>query len=204
MPSRRELLDRWHSARLLRRTNAALMPPPPSAFASFGAGSVIVPPARVEGPGHIQIGADIVIHEHAWLAAATRPDLPAPSLVFADGARLNRFVKVVCLGTVRIGPGALLSDRAYVSDVEYEPGHADVPPALRPLTEPQPVSIGQGVLLGVGAIVKPGVTIGDFAYIGAGSIVTRDVPERALAVGNPARIVKRWDADGNDVQAQPL
>lgn len=52
----------------------------------------------------------------------------------------------------------------------------------------RPISIGANVWIGSGAIVLPGVTIGDDAIIGAGSVVTRDVPPGATALGNPARI----------------
>jgi UDP-2-acetamido-3-amino-2,3-dideoxy-glucuronate N-acetyltransferase len=46
-----------------------------------------------------------------------------------------------------------------------------------------------GASLGAGAIVLPGVTIGQFAMVGAGAVVTRDVPDQALVLGNPARLV---------------
>ena len=52
----------------------------------------------------------------------------------------------------------------------------------------RPVHIGSNVWIGAGALILPGVTIGDDALIGAGSVVTRDVPEGATVVGNPARI----------------
>jgi maltose O-acetyltransferase len=51
-----------------------------------------------------------------------------------------------------------------------------------------PVRIGRNVWIGAGAIVLPGVTVGDDAIIGAGSVVTRDVPPGATVVGNPARV----------------
>ncbi len=53
----------------------------------------------------------------------------------------------------------------------------------------RPVEIGGNVWIGGGAIILPGVTIGDHAVIGAGSVVTRDVPAQRTAVGNPARIL---------------
>jgi len=52
-----------------------------------------------------------------------------------------------------------------------------------------PVRIGHNVWLGAGAIVCPGVTIGDDTTIGAGSVVVRDIPAGVLAVGNPCRVV---------------
>src|ERR1700761_4801078 len=53
-----------------------------------------------------------------------------------------------------------------------------------------PIAIGDNVWLGGGVIVLPGVTIGDDSVIGAGSVVTVDVPAGVLAVGNPARVVR--------------
>ncbi|HXO69641.1 MAG TPA: sugar O-acetyltransferase [Bradyrhizobium sp.] len=51
----------------------------------------------------------------------------------------------------------------------------------------RPVSIGQNVWIGGGAIILPGLTIGDDAVVGAGAVVTRDVPQGATVLGNPAR-----------------
>jgi len=52
----------------------------------------------------------------------------------------------------------------------------------------RPVRVGRNVWIGAGAIILPGVTIGDDALVGAGSVVTRDVPAGATALGNPARV----------------
>lgn len=54
----------------------------------------------------------------------------------------------------------------------------------------QPIAIGDDVWIGGGAIVCPGVTIGARSVIGAGSVVTKDIPEGVIAVGNPCRIVR--------------
>ena len=56
------------------------------------------------------------------------------------------------------------------------------------------VDIGSDVWVGGGAIILPGVRIGDRAVIGAGSVVTRDVPEGTFAAGNPCRVVRRIEA----------
>jgi maltose O-acetyltransferase len=52
----------------------------------------------------------------------------------------------------------------------------------------RPIRIGRNVWIGAGALIMPGVTIGDDAIVGAGSVVTRDVPAGATVVGNPARV----------------
>jgi acetyltransferase-like isoleucine patch superfamily enzyme len=184
--------DQWHAMRLLRRTAAAFMPPPPRAFASFGEDSFIVPPARVETPECIDIGDRVVIHEHAWLSVQRRDQFPEPSLRIGDGVRIMRFAKIVCCDSVRLGKGVLVADRVYISDVEYLPGDPGDDPSQWRMTDPLPVTIEDGALIGIGSIIKPGVTIGKFAYVGSSSIVEADVPERTLVVGTPARTIRQW------------
>ena len=55
--------------------------------------------------------------------------------------------------------------------------------------EVMPIRVCQGASIGAGAILLPGITVGPFAVIGAGAVVTRDVPAQGLVVGNPARLV---------------
>lgn len=70
-------------------------------------------------------------------------------------------------------------------------GHP-VDPELRRLVYQfnQPIHIGNNVWLGAGVIVLPGVTIGDNSVVGAGSVVTKDIPANVVAVGNPCRILR--------------
>jgi acetyltransferase-like isoleucine patch superfamily enzyme len=57
----------------------------------------------------------------------------------------------------------------------------------------KPVLIKKGVVISVGCIIIAGVTIGENSIIGAGSVVTQDIPDYCVAVGNPARVIKRID-----------
>lgn len=53
-----------------------------------------------------------------------------------------------------------------------------------------PVHIGKNCWIGAGTVIVPGVTIGDCVVLGAGSVVTRDIPDRVVAVGNPCRVMR--------------
>ena len=90
---------------------------------------------------------------------------------------------------IRIGSFTLLGPAVQV----YTPLHP-MDAALRRRQEyGRPVDIGSDVWIGGGAIVLPGVTIGDRAVIGAGSVVTRDVPAGVFAAGNPCRVIRALD-----------
>jgi acetyltransferase-like isoleucine patch superfamily enzyme len=181
--------------RLWGDAGRGLLPPPESAFGAFGDGSFIIPPARVQAPECIRIGARVVLHEHIWLCVTPQPGRPAPLLEIGDGTSINRFVKIVCAGIVSIGGEGLIGDHVYIADTHYRSDDPAAPIHLQPLAEPRPVRIGFGVHIGVRAMIGEGVTIGDFAYVGAGAVVTEDVPARSVVVGHPARVVRRYDQD---------
>ncbi|WP_229400714.1 sugar O-acetyltransferase [Micromonospora okii] len=95
--------------------------------------------------------------------------------VFLDVARIN-------IGAdVQIGPNVQLLTATH----PIEPG-----PRREKWEAAQPITIGENVWLGGGVIVLPGVTIGDDTVVGAGAVVTRDLPANVVAVGNPARVVR--------------
>ena len=69
--------------------------------------------------------------------------------------------------------------------------------------EAVPTKIGAGASIGANATILCGVTVGDHAMIGAGSVVTKDVPDHALAFGNPARIMGAVDDKGAVIRQRP-
>lgn len=72
----------------------------------------------------------------------------------------------------------------------YTPMHPFEAELRRKQEYGKPVTIGSDVWVGGGAIILPGVRIGDRAVIGAGSVVTRDVPDAVFAAGNPCRVIR--------------
>lgn len=61
----------------------------------------------------------------------------------------------------------------------------------------QPITIGDNVWIGGATVINPGVTIGNNCVIGSGSVVTHDIPDNSIAVGNPCRVIKSADADSS-------
>lgn len=91
---------------------------------------------------------------------------------------------------VRIGDNCMLGPRVHI----YTAAHPLDPVERNSGQEfGKPVTIGNNVWVGGGAIINSGVTNGDDVVIASGAIVTRDVPDRVVVGGNPARMIKRLD-----------
>lgn len=123
---------------------------------------------------------------------------PRKRLILGNNIQMNDFVHICALDSVEIGDGCLFASHIYISDNSHgrmEGGKKDSSPEVQPdhreyITAP--VKIGKNVWLGEGVIVMPGVTIGDGSVIGAHSVVSKDIPPACVAVGTPARVVKKY------------
>jgi acetyltransferase-like isoleucine patch superfamily enzyme len=98
-----------------------------------------------------------------------------------DGTNLYAMTAIV------IGDHTMIGDQVTIYDASCHHVSPDLPPVA------QPVTIGRNVWIGSRAMILPGVVIGDHAVIGAGSIVTKSIPARSVAVGNPAKVIKTFD-----------
>ena len=106
------------------------------------------------------------------------------------------------LESVIIGDDVLIASGVYISDHNHgsysgeSHSNPSEPPVKRSLTS-SPVIIGNNVWIGERASILPGVSIGDGVIIGAGSVVTKSLPNFVIAAGVPAKIIKRFDAEKN-------
>jgi acetyltransferase-like isoleucine patch superfamily enzyme len=185
-------LGEWRRDRATaRQLQHDLRPPAPATFAAFGAGSVLVPPVRVGLAGCITIGSGVVIHEGAWFSVVEAHAGRPPRLVIGDRVRFGRNLSIACIGEITIGDDVMGSDDVFIGDCYHDYSDPSTPILDQPMSEPEAVEIGAGAYLGAGSIVLPGVRVGAGAYVGEGAVVTRDVPERSVVFGNPARAVER-------------
>jgi lipopolysaccharide O-acetyltransferase len=144
-------------------------------------------------PDCIFLGDDVRIHEHAWIAIVEAIEGVVPRISIGSGTSIGRFCHLACVGEIEIGADVLAAERVFIADTYHGYEDVSLPVIQQPMAPPEKVTIGWGSFLGEGSIVLGGVTIGEQAYVGAGAVVTRDVPPRTVAVGNPAKIVRRWD-----------
>ena len=128
-------------------------------FAAVGEGAVIRPPFHCDYGFNISLGANAFLNFNC---------------VILD-------VCAVSIGDLtQIGPGVQILTADHPRDAESRRAGLEFG---------RPIRIGANVWIGGGALLLPGITVGDDAVIGAGAVVTRDVPAGATVVGNPARVV---------------
>ncbi len=104
-----------------------------------------------------------------------------------DGVFINFGCVILDVVTVRIGAGTQIGPGVQILTADHP---RDAAARAQMLEFGRPVTIGRNVWIGGGAIILPGMTIGDDAIVGAGSVVTRDVAANVTVAGNPARALR--------------
>lgn len=159
-------------------------------FAGFGRKTVLQLPVRLVGESRISIGDGVFIGAGSWLQVleGARTDV---ALVIGDGTSIVGNCVLSAAESVRLGKKVLFARNVYVSDHMHAFDDRSRAVLDQGITRTGPVEIGDGAWLGQNVVVGPGVHIGRGAVIGANSVVLSDVPDYAVAVGAPARIVDR-------------
>jgi len=122
---------------------------------------------------------------------------PNAELIVGKNAGMSGTI-IVAGNSVTIGEGTIFGSGAMVVDNDFHAPEGEWGWRGEHVEGARPVKIGRGVFIGARAMVLKGVTIGDHAVVGAGAVVTRDVPEGMIAAGNPATIIgpTRWKKEG--------
>lgn len=161
-------------------------------FARFGHKSRINLPRDILNPAFISIGDDVEILHFSLLAATQQTGEPSVTLAIGDGCRLGANNHIYATRSITLGRRVLTAGNVYISDNTHSYADPDTPILAQPVRQLRPVTIGDGAWLGINVCVI-GASVGRGAVVGANSVVTRDIPDYSVAVGSPARVVKRLD-----------
>ena len=163
----------WAHARLAVRLSMPL-----------DASITVLGPVAVEGTGEVQLGERLLLYPGVLFE--TQGD---GAIEIGDRAVISRGVHLVAYAHITIGPDAMIGEYASVRDANHR---FHTKQALRDAGyRAAPIVIGANVWIGRGAIVLPGVRIGDRAVIAANAVVTHDVPAGAVVGGVPAHPLHR-------------
>jgi acetyltransferase-like isoleucine patch superfamily enzyme len=163
-------------------------------FGSCGRGVVVCPPCRFGNLRFVHLEDNVIVNRDCWISTVVRAGEPPPRLVIEAGASIGMGATIAAAREVVLGEHVMLARNVYIADHGHAFEDVQTPSMLQGIRDVRPVSIGDGVWLGQNVCVLPGVRIGRHSVIGANSVVTRDVPDFCVAVGMPARVVKRYNA----------
>jgi acetyltransferase-like isoleucine patch superfamily enzyme len=138
----------------------------------------------------IGIGSNVRIREYAWIQATSRLQHIGEGLEIGE----NTYVGPRCLlgaaGGIKIGSHVVMGAEVHLLAEDHEFGRADVPIKDQGVTR-KGIVIEDDVWIGNRVIVLDGVRVGKGSVIGAGAVVTRDVPSNCVVAGNPAKMIGR-------------
>jgi acetyltransferase-like isoleucine patch superfamily enzyme len=164
-------------------------------FGRFGYHSIIMwPPTTIFNEQYIHIGEHTMIGSGVSLSAGMVPGqmcITNPVVSIGDRCLIGKGSGIVGHFSITIGNDVWTGHHVYITDQNH--GYEDV---HRPISQQSQregaVSIGDGSWLGYGSVVLPGVNIGRHVVVGANSVVTKDIPDFSVAVGVPAKVIKRF------------
>jgi acetyltransferase-like isoleucine patch superfamily enzyme len=157
----------------------------PADLGALGDGTMIEPGVLIFNPAHVHIGQGVYVGHRTVLKGDTRG-----ALVIGDDSWVGQNCYMHSAGGIRIGrqvgvgPGVMILTSTH-REVPFPAPITDAP------LEFGAVEVRDGADIGIGAILMPGTTVGAGAQIGAGAVVTRSVPDGMVAVGVPAKVVRK-------------
>ena len=181
------------SARLLKLLSA-------SRFAGWGRKSWIVSPSAIRGPENIWLGNDVFVASGTCLAAQPLAHDASCKLEIGNGTRSGHSNHIVASSDIVLEDKVLTANNVYISDNLHrydDPDCAILDQSLRQLPA---VRIGYGSWIGHGACIL-GASVGRNCVIGAAAVVTKNIPDFSVAVGSPARVIKRYDHERQEWRA---
>jgi len=154
-----------------------------------------VPPFRYGNLGSISLGSDVQIMRDCWIQVIPPGSRdPHPALSIGDNVSIGMGATISAAKSIVIEDFALFARNVYISDHGHEYHDVGRPICLQGLRKLAGVRIGYGSWLGQNVVVLPGVSIGRNSVVGANSVVQSDIPDYCVAVGAPARVIKRYDS----------
>ena len=158
-------------------------------------------PIDIRGKKYIQISKGFTTGVGCRIEAY--PETDKKVLFFGENFQMNDYVHITAMESVKIGNDVLLASKIYISDCSHgsysgdeNDSHPDSIPPDRPLSS-KPVVIEDNVWLGEFVSVLPGVTIGKGSIVGANSVVSKNLPPYVIAVGTPAKPIKKFNFETN-------
>jgi len=163
----------------------------------LGSKTKILSPLKIDGAFNIYIGSRVTVAYKTWLAALPHTGASECKLEIGNGTSIGHFNHIYATKGIFIGENVLTADKVYISDNLHSYENITQPISKQPIKQINVVKIGDGSWLGENVCVI-GASIGKGCVIGANSVVTKDIPDYCVAVGSPARVIKKYSFEINE------
>lgn len=161
-------------------------------FGKIGKRSRIRNPLRVDGKKNIFIFDNVLISDYTWLASLPLTGVEKSKLVFQNNCIIGNFNHIYCTNSIIFEKGVLTADKVYISDNLHKYSDISTPIYKQPIKQLNKIVIGEGSWIGENVCII-GASIGKQSVIGANSVVTKDIPDYCVAVGSPAKVIKKYN-----------
>jgi acetyltransferase-like isoleucine patch superfamily enzyme len=152
---------------------------------------------RVDGKENISIHKGVIIQKMTWIAAMPLTKAEKCHLSIGEGTIIGHFNHIFATGEIEIGKKVLTADKVFIADNQHEFANINIPILSQGIKQLTKIKIGDGSWIGENVCII-GASIGKNCVIGANSVVTKDIPDYCVAVGSPARVIKKYDFSTND------
>lgn len=156
---------------------------------SFGSKSYILRPMQIDFPKSMKVGNNTIIYDFCWLFGN---DSKSNSLIIGDNVRIGHFSHIVATNKVCIKDNVLIADKVFISDTTHNYQDINVAISKQGIFSKKEVVIGENSWIGENVSIC-GASIGKNSVIGANSVVTKDIPDYCVALGSPAKVIKKYN-----------
>ena len=166
-------------------------------FKKFGKGSFIGKQLITYGScKNIEIGNNVRIGRYSRLSAyRAKTGESEGKIIIKDGCYIGDHFRILTASKVELEENVLIASCVVIMGENHSMDPENPIPYKHQPLAPAPVTIKEGAWIGENVSILPGVTVGKRSIIGTGAVVTKDVPDYSIAVGNPARIIKKYNFD---------
>lgn len=164
-------------------------------------------PRRIHGAEFMTVGNDVWIGPNSMLMAIT--NYPSaimqpktnqqnrqyfhPKIFIGDCVSATGGLQIAAMSNITVESHVMFATNINITDGLHGFEHTHEPYKYQSMFRIAPVTIKHGCWIGQNTVIMPGVTIGEMSIIGANSVVSRNIPPYSIAVGSPARVIKKWD-----------
>lgn len=167
-------------------------------FALFGKGTVIQHPSLITEKKNISIGKNTTILGDSRIQIFNALTGKEAKIAIGNNCYFGFHLTILAGGSINIGDDVLIASNVLITSENHGMNlESEIPYMNQPL-ECKDVSIGDGTWIGEKVSILPGVSIGKKCVIGTNAVVTKSIPDYSMALGIPAKVIKKWNFEKHE------